>query len=133
MSSFLIPNSIFQQIEGIKRIFLWGDNENSKNIHWKNWANLCKPKDEGGFRVRSIRKFNEALLDKQVWRMHCNPNYLITRLLKEKYFPKNDILQREILSLENQATLTTQEILQTSSTRTRISCTIDKDNMRIMK
>ncbi|MCI15823.1 reverse transcriptase-like protein [Trifolium medium] len=45
----------------------------------------------GGF--RSIRLFNEALLAKQVWRLHTMPNSILARTYKDKYYPSGNIFQ----------------------------------------
>ena len=40
-------------------------------------------------RFRDLRVFNLALLAKQWWRMQQNPNSLVHRVLKAKYFPNS--------------------------------------------
>ncbi|KAL0449154.1 UNVERIFIED_CONTAM: putative mitochondrial protein [Sesamum latifolium] len=90
MSCFLIPSSICNEIEGLMVDFFW-HNKGVRNIHWIAWDKLCARKEEGGLEFRKMGAFNLALLAKQVWRIISNPNSLLSRLLKHKYFPSSDI------------------------------------------
>lgn len=58
-----------------------------RKIHWKNWKTLCNPKEEGGSGFHSLAEFNTAMLAKQAWRVVNNPNSLVARLFKARYFP----------------------------------------------
>lgn len=53
---------------------------------------MCPPKEEGGMGFRNMSKFNIMLLAKQGWRFINNPNSLVTRVFKAKYFPNDDFL-----------------------------------------
>ena len=52
---------------------------------------LCQPREEGGLRNWKTKIMNEAMIVKQVWRIVQNPNTLMARTFKAKYFPKLDI------------------------------------------
>ncbi|MBA0776681.1 hypothetical protein Gotri_011646 [Gossypium trilobum] len=45
---------------------------------------------------QNLGKFNIALLAKQGWRLMENPNSLLARTLKSKYYPESDFLQAEL-------------------------------------
>lgn len=47
---------------------------------------MCRPKKEGGLGFRNMGQFNVSLLAKQGWRILNNPNSLIAKVLKAKYF-----------------------------------------------
>lgn len=65
-----------------------------RKIHWINWLDLCKPKALGGMmNFKVLKCFNCALVEKQAWRIMCNPNSWVVVLLKSIYFKICNILQ----------------------------------------
>lgn len=57
-----------------------------------NWSLLCDLK-VGGLGFRSLSKVNIALLAKQGWHLLTNPNSLMARVVKDKYFPNNSFME----------------------------------------
>ena len=63
---------------------------------WVSWRKMCKSKSDGGMGFRNLQAFNLAMLAKQAWQILKNPNSLIARIYKAKYFPFSDILSAKL-------------------------------------
>lgn len=57
---------------------------------------MCRHKSTGGLGFRDLRDFNLALLGKQAWRFISQPNSLVSRVFKAKYFSKSHFLDAEL-------------------------------------
>jgi hypothetical protein len=93
MSVFQLPKGICKGMMDAISQFWWGDDENSKKMHWMAWWKLCYPKKEGGMGFRDFQSFNLAMLAKQGWRLINDPESLCARVLGAKYYPSGDILK----------------------------------------
>jgi hypothetical protein len=91
MSSFLLPKSFCDHMENQICKFWWGNNVDKRKIHWVNWKKTCKAKSKGGMGFKNLRVFNEALLAKQGWRLITNPQSLVARMFKAKYYPRKGL------------------------------------------
>ncbi|KAL0403882.1 UNVERIFIED_CONTAM: putative mitochondrial protein [Sesamum radiatum] len=76
-------------IEGLMADFLW-HNKDVKKIHWLAWDKICKSKNKGGLGLKRLHAFNRALLAKKLWRIIDNPNSLISRIWKQRYYPSTE-------------------------------------------
>lgn len=93
MSCFLLPKSMCSELERLLNGYWWGSrSNNSKGIRLLGWGRMARPKSAGGLGFRDLYGFNLALLGKQVWKFCNNPQSLVTRLFKSRYFPLDNIL-----------------------------------------
>jgi hypothetical protein len=93
MSCFLLPTSFCNHIESMTCKFWWGNSPDKRNIHWVKWSHICKNKKDGWLGFRSLRAFNQAILAKRGWKCITQPNSILTKALKAKYYPKCGFLQ----------------------------------------
>ncbi|XP_019179229.1 PREDICTED: uncharacterized protein LOC109174447 [Ipomoea nil] len=87
MSIFLIPITLCASLERLMNIYWWGRSDREDSIHWLAWDRMCTPKKFGGLGFKWLHEFNLALLAKQGWRLLTNPNTLMARVLKARYYP----------------------------------------------
>ncbi|CAH9097820.1 unnamed protein product [Cuscuta europaea] len=77
--------------------FWWrGHGFKGKGIRWLNWSDLCVPKSLVGMWFRKFRDFNIAMLGKHVWRLLKQPESLVSKILKARNFPKDDMLEASL-------------------------------------
>ena len=57
---------------------------------------MSRSKKDGGIGFRNLQLFNIALLARQGWRLLQNPNSLVFRILKAKYFPTQSFLEASV-------------------------------------
>ncbi|CAA7051877.1 unnamed protein product [Microthlaspi erraticum] len=86
MNVFKLPKGICEEINSVLADFWWGSDQGKKNMHWFAWNRLCLPKSEGGIGFRDIERFNLALLGKQAWRLLQNPECLMARVMRGRYY-----------------------------------------------
>lgn len=96
MQCFLMPKSLCRKLEVIMNKFWWTNNKFAKGIHWSPWDFLCRPKCVGGMGFKNLFLFNKAFLDKQVRCIFSQPNCLLAKVLKARYFPSSDLLSAKI-------------------------------------
>ncbi|XP_022131662.1 uncharacterized protein LOC111004787 [Momordica charantia] len=93
MSVFRLPKGFCEEVSQMFARFWWGSSNDTKKLHWMSWERMCLPKELGGLNFRDLEGFNQALVAKQVWRVLQNPNILVSRVLKAKYFHDSLVLQ----------------------------------------
>jgi ribonuclease HI len=96
MGVFRIPKALCKEINSLMMRFFWGHKENEKRIHWMSWNKMGISKKHGGMGFRDLVCFNKALLAKQIWRLWKNPDSLIARIMKAKYYPKCSVLEASL-------------------------------------
>ena len=74
-------------MDSIVRAFWWGHEHGEKKLHLLNWDRICQPKGRGGLGFKKFKYMNQAMLNKQFWRICHNPQSLLARTFKARYFP----------------------------------------------
>ncbi|XVF49555.1 hypothetical protein PTKIN_Ptkin04bG0022200 [Pterospermum kingtungense] len=70
--------------------------EGASGINWLYWDKLCVNKNNSGLRFRNLQGSNLAMLGKQGWRLATNPDTLIGRIFKARYYPRGDFLNAQL-------------------------------------
>jgi hypothetical protein len=96
MSVFQLPKTLCNEINAMMSRFWWGHKENDRKVAWMNWGKMGRQKEKGGMGFRDIECFNLALLAKQGWRIIQNPDSLVGRIFKEKYFRHVDFMKSNL-------------------------------------
>ena len=93
MSLFQLPTTLIDSIEKMMNSFWWGHGKTThRGIHWMNWEKLSTPKVHGGMGSKALSTFNLAMLGKQGWKFITEPNSLVARIFKARYFPSSSYL-----------------------------------------
>lgn len=92
MSFFKLPKLLCKEIVGLAAKFWWSNGEKSNKMHWVAWDKMLELKERGGLGFKDLEAFNEALLGKQVWRLITKPNLLMSKVMKCRYFPKQNVV-----------------------------------------
>lgn len=96
MSVFRIPQGLCDDFEKAIAKFWWGSSNKHKGIHWARWERMCHAKIIGGLGFRDFSSFNHALLAKQGWRLLHNPESLMAKILKAKYFSHSGFMEAKL-------------------------------------
>ena len=62
-----IPPSILSQMRRLMSNFLWGGTYVSKGLHLAKWEMLTWPYAMGGWNIKDLKGFNDALRTKNPW------------------------------------------------------------------
>uniref|UniRef100_M4DVU8 Reverse transcriptase zinc-binding domain-containing protein n=1 Tax=Brassica campestris TaxID=3711 RepID=M4DVU8_BRACM len=96
MTSFKIPISLCKRIQSILTRFWWDSSPDVHKIAWVAWNIMAQPKYLGGLGFKNFVDYNDSLLAKLGWRIMHNPDSLLTKVLKGKYFPDCSFLESSV-------------------------------------
>lgn len=69
ISAFRLPSACLKEIDRLCSAFLWsGPTLNNKKAK-VSWEDICKPKEEGGLGLRSLKEANKVSCLKLIWRI----------------------------------------------------------------
>lgn len=97
MQCFLLPKKIVDSISRAILKFWWKRSPDcNQPIHWIKKDLLFLSKSDGGLGFKDVVHFNRALLAKLAWKLITQPDALVSKILKSKYFPGNSFLEARI-------------------------------------
>lgn len=92
MSVFRMPKWVLQEIDQIRRTFLWqGVTQGQRKIHQAEWSLICRPKRLGGLGILEIENFNFALMAKWYWQWCSSEPRLWKGLFQTLYCAQNNL------------------------------------------
>lgn len=68
------PRGICDEVDKLRRRFIWGEEAKQRKVHLLNWEKMCKPKKYGCLGFRFTRKMNSAFMLKGVRNFFSNPD-----------------------------------------------------------
>jgi hypothetical protein len=90
MSIYLLPKTITNEIDKIRRTFFWKGGGTKRKYHLIKWVKVCKSKKKGGVGIKNLTKLNINFLCKWWWRLEQEEG-LWQELVKNKYLYKDSI------------------------------------------
>ena len=85
LSLFHLPAGVAAKMKRIQRNFLWSGWEDSHSVHLVKWNIIYDLIQNGGLRVKNLRRFNQALLGKWLWRYGTDREALWRQVVEAKY------------------------------------------------
>lgn len=82
-SVFILPKSIVNDIEKLIRGFLWCQGEMKLGKEKVAWDELCLPKQHGGLGIKSLTRWNIALVTTHAWSILVNKHSLWIKWIHE--------------------------------------------------
>ena len=73
---FLLPKAVIYEIDRVLKGFLWIKEELIRGQAKVAWKDVCTPKSQGGFGLKNLDIWNEALLIKNLWSIAVDKNSL---------------------------------------------------------
>ncbi|KAM2896759.1 hypothetical protein COP2_006481 [Malus domestica] len=96
MSCFKLPVNLCKEMESNIANFWWRGSREKNGMHWISWEKMKRRKKVGGLGFRDLLSFNLAYLAKIGWRILTNPLSLLSKILKEKYFPECSFMEAKV-------------------------------------
>ena len=88
MAAYRLPRECIREVEKICSAFLWSGTSSNSHKAKISWENVCRPKQEGGLGLRSLKEGNDVCCLKLIWRIVSHGNSLWVQWA-QKYLLKN--------------------------------------------
>lgn len=93
-SCFLLPKILSQDIERAFNSYWWqSESDPKKGVKWHAWDAMSMPKGKGGLGFKNLYGFNITLFGKHIWKCIQDPNALVSRILRARYFIGSQVLK----------------------------------------
>jgi len=89
LSAFRLPRECIREIDKLCSAFLWSGPELSTKKAKIAWDTICRPKQEGGLGLRSIKEANDVCCLKLIWRMVSHGDSLWVKWIKTHLLKHN--------------------------------------------
>jgi len=97
MSIFQLTTTLIDTIEKMMNSFWWGHGRTTqRGINWMSWERLSVAKVHGGMGFKDLSAFNLAMLGKHGWKFLTEPDSIVSRIFKARYFPSCNYLMTQI-------------------------------------
>ncbi|KAM1247311.1 hypothetical protein ACFX13_044181 [Malus domestica] len=93
MACFKLSVTTCNEMERVIAQFGWMSQLKTRGYHWVAWDKLTESKKVEGLGFRDLMGFNVAMLAKISWRVLRKPESMLSRVLKDKYFPNTSFLE----------------------------------------
>lgn len=84
MQTTVIPKAVCDTIDRRWREFVSGGTSQRRRIHTTFGPPLCLPNDQGGLRLREMRKVNQVDMMRVVWKLISNKEDLWVKTVRSK-------------------------------------------------
>jgi hypothetical protein len=90
MSIYLLPKTVIQELDKVRRTFFWQGVHAKRKYHLVRWPKICKSKKKGGLGIKDIRIMNLSLLCKWWWKLEMESG-LWQDIMNYKYLRRDNI------------------------------------------
>lgn len=88
MSNIFFSKKFLSKLTAIIRNFWWTgvqDDQTTRSLCLKAWADICTEKKIGGLGIRNLQAINQGLILSAAWRLAKEPQSQLAQILKAKY------------------------------------------------
>ncbi|GKE11919.1 hypothetical protein Tco_1415470, partial [Tanacetum coccineum] len=80
-SMFILPVFVCNSIDKMLKNFIWSKTDSSKGIASVVWKDVCRPKEQGGLGLKSLKVMNHSLMVKHLWNIASKKDSLWVKWL----------------------------------------------------
>nr|KAJ0207330.1 hypothetical protein LSAT_V11C500242570 [Lactuca sativa] len=82
LSLFVAPVGVIEDLENIRRHFLWSGGSGRATVHWVTWDRMKAPTNVEGASLGSLRNLNMAMLAKWWWKFKSSLQSLWAQIVR---------------------------------------------------